>query len=224
MDNGDNWTQLSLPIVVGISLSINSSDHIFAGSFDSGIFRSTDNGNNWLSIGLTDHNVSSLDINSIGHIFAGTYDGGVFRSTDSGENWTPINAGLTNPGVSALAASPNGHIFAGTTGGGVYRSVRSTTSVKENKNEMPFSFELCQNYPNPFNPITIINYEIPIQSNVILKIYDLLGNEVVTLVDEIKNAGRYEIRFDASILSSGVYLYNLEAGNHSAMKKLILIK
>lgn len=85
-------------------------------------------------------------------------------------------------------------------------------------------FSLEQNYPNPFNPVTIINYQLPINNFVSLKVYDTLGEEVTILVNEKKPAGSYEVKFDGSNLPSGVYIYRLTAGNYSASKKLILLK
>ncbi len=94
--------------------------------------------------------------------------------------------------------------------------------------EPPNEFMLEQNYPNPFNPVTRISYTIPAESNniVTLKVYDILGNEIATLVNEKQNPGRYEIEFDADIysLSSGVYLYKLVSGEHTAIRKFILAK
>ena len=86
------------------------------------------------------------------------------------------------------------------------------------------SFALMQNYPNPFNPITQIKYSIPGSSFVTLKIYDLPGNEIETLVNEEKPTGSYTVKFDGSKLSSGVYFYRLQAGEYSSTKKLILMK
>ncbi|HVO72977.1 MAG TPA: cellulase family glycosylhydrolase [Ignavibacteriaceae bacterium] len=86
------------------------------------------------------------------------------------------------------------------------------------------SFFLGQNYPNPFNPSTIITYEIPAVSYVILKIYNILGREVSTLVNGIKNPGRYEVKFDAGNLMSGIYLYRLQAGRFTETRKLIVLK
>ncbi len=85
-------------------------------------------------------------------------------------------------------------------------------------------YSLSQNYPNPFNPSTMINFEIPKQSNVILKVYDVLGNEVSALVDEEKSAGSYQVNFDASALSNGVYFYHLQAGDFVQTRKMILLK
>jgi hypothetical protein len=86
------------------------------------------------------------------------------------------------------------------------------------------SFKLNQNYPNPFNPITTISWQSPVGSWQTLKIYDVLGNEVATLVDEFKPAGIYEVKFDAGKLSSGIYLYQLMAGSVLQTKKLMLLK
>jgi hypothetical protein len=88
----------------------------------------------------------------------------------------------------------------------------------------PASFALEQNYPNPFNPTTTINYQIPISGRVELKVYDLLGREVATLVNDDKAAGRYSIPWNAALMSSGVYFYRLRAGQHTGTKKLLLLK
>ena len=85
-------------------------------------------------------------------------------------------------------------------------------------------FELEWNYPNPFNPSTKIKYSVPQSSNVLLKIYDVLGKEVATLIDEEKPAGNYEVEFNASNLSSGTYFYRLRSGNFVEMKKMVLMK
>ena len=81
-----------------------------------------------------------------------------------------------------------------------------------------------QNYPNPFNPTTKISYQLPVGSWQTLKVYDMLGNEVASLVDEYKPAGKFKIEFRASSLPSGVYFYRLSAGDHIETKKMILLK
>lgn len=89
---------------------------------------------------------------------------------------------------------------------------------------LPTEYSLGQNYPNPFNPNTIIKYDLPKESYVIINIYNVLGERVRTLVDEIKSAGRYSVKFDASSLSSGVYIYSMQAGSYRASNKMLLIK
>ncbi|MGB5896471.1 MAG: T9SS type A sorting domain-containing protein, partial [Ignavibacteriaceae bacterium] len=100
--------------------------------------------------------------------------------------------------------------------------IDNTTEVEDV--DQPASFRLYQNYPNPFNPTTKITYSIPQRSLVLLKVYDVLGNEVATLVDEVKPVGEYEIEFEASELTSGIYLYRLEAPNYVESHKMVLIK
>jgi hypothetical protein len=88
----------------------------------------------------------------------------------------------------------------------------------------PTEFNLFQNYPNPFNPATIIEYSLPQKKMVTLKVFDVLGYEIATLVNEEKSAGNYTVKFDGSKLSSGIYFYQLKAENYISTKKLILLK
>ena len=100
---------------------------------------------------------------------------------------------------------------------------KTPTSVRTSP-DRPSSFSLEQNYPNPFNPTTTISYELPANSFVSLKVYDILGNEVATLTNEKEDAGSYSVKFDGSKLASGVYFYRLTAGNFVNVKKLVLLK
>jgi hypothetical protein len=97
------------------------------------------------------------------------------------------------------------------------------TGVK-GENNVVNSFELKQNYPNPFNPTTKISYSVANKSDVSLKVYDVLGKEVATLVNTTKDAGNYEVNFNASDLASGLYIYKLTAGNFVSTKKMMLLK
>jgi hypothetical protein len=97
------------------------------------------------------------------------------------------------------------------------------TDVEEDE-FLPTQFSLEQNYPNPFNPSTKISWQSPIGSHQTLKIYDMLGNEVATLVDEYLEAGNYEVEFSADGLTSGIYFYKLTSGNFSETKKMILLR
>ena len=98
------------------------------------------------------------------------------------------------------------------------------SSVEEEESILPELFELYQNYPNPFNPETKISYQIPQRGHVTLKVYDILSNEVSTLVNEEKLAGIYEVNYDASNLSSGIYFYRILSGNFIDAKKMLLVK
>ena len=101
---------------------------------------------------------------------------------------------------------------------------QTTITAVEDEESIPTSFELEQNYPNPFNPFTIIKFGLPERSNVLIKIYDILGGEVLTFINEEMEAGWYKKAFNASAYSSGIYLYRIQAGNYISTKKMILIK
>lgn len=101
----------------------------------------------------------------------------------------------------------------------------AVTDVEDNEpTSLVSDFVLYQNYPNPFNPVTKISWQSPVSAHQTLKIYDVLGNEVATLVDEYRNASKYEADFDATNLSSGVYFYELKVENFRTVKKLIVLK
>ena len=98
------------------------------------------------------------------------------------------------------------------------------TGIADNGGNKPLKFQLDQNYPNPFNPTTTINYQLSKNGMVTLKVYDVLGSEVKTLVNEIKQPGAYKVNFDGRSLPSGVYFYRLTAGTFTQTKKLVLMK
>ncbi|MBT8387941.1 MAG: T9SS type A sorting domain-containing protein, partial [Ignavibacteria bacterium] len=109
--------------------------------------------------------------------------------------------------------------------GAVYLYTDFTTGVFGSNVPVSINrYHLYQNYPNPFNPLTKINFQIVNENFTVLKIYDVLGNEITTLVNEVKPTGVYEVEFDAAGLTSGIYFYQLKAGNYLETKKMVLIK
>ncbi|MBI2430337.1 MAG: T9SS type A sorting domain-containing protein [Ignavibacteriales bacterium] len=147
----------------------------------------------------------------------------VFLSTDNGASWT--HQGLVAIGVNILAVNGT-HLFAGTNSAGVWRRPLSEmiTGVNDQTTSPPFQFVLEQNYPNPFNPSTKIRFAVPGLSFVLLKVYNLLGQEVATLVNEEKRAGSYEVQWNAIGFSSGIYFYKLRSGNFVETKRMLMIK
>lgn len=168
---------------------------------------------------------SGSDVN--GNIFMRSFNKGTFLTrlqlnpvaTYFGTTFTPIRAGYRNSTDSCFNTA------SGITGIGVYAFTGCEGTITGIGNtETPLAFRLSQNYPNPFNPVTKIAYALPKSGLVTLKVYDILGKEVATLVNEVKNAGSYSVDFSASGFTSGVYFYKLESNGISDIKKMMLIK
>ena len=207
------------------------------------IYRTTNTGNQWDSIFYlpTEYMNNIESIQSTGTAFAvgnkldsigGNVVISTMKTTNYGTNWVvkEINQNTYISGLSLIDASnflmsggdlystPHGpaKIFKSTNGGNVF--------VNEIGSTMPSSFSLSQNYPNPFNPTTNIKFSIVYSGQVKLIVYDAMGREVQTLVNESLKPGTYETSFDGSTLNSGVYFYKMTAGNYSETRKMLMIK
>jgi Secretion system C-terminal sorting domain len=232
-DKGATWNSLhnGIPKVEDINaLSFNGAT-LFAAT-DYVLYFSSDNGTSWNSTTLpTTSNtwICSLAISPSGggnaDIFVGTNDEGVLVSTNNGATWRSANTGLTDTCVYSLAISGS-YLFAGTNMRGVWkRQLSELTSVQETTpTQVPHQYSLSQNFPNPFNPTTVISYQLAANTVVTLKVYDILGREIKTLINEGQTAGSHSVLFDGSNLASGVYFYRLQAGSFIQTKRLILLK
>ncbi|NLT50639.1 MAG: T9SS type A sorting domain-containing protein [Ignavibacteria bacterium] len=159
--------------------------------------------------------------------YGANFGGGMARISSSGE-WETLtfaNSRIPYYAVKDMALDNLGNLYIASSGFGiaVYNPDGIAVSV-EKTSEIANEFELNQNYPNPFNPSTMISYQLPMSNIVSLKIYDMLGREVATLVNTQQSAGNYEVKFDGSQFASGVYIYRIQAGEFTASKKLMLIK
>jgi len=224
-DNSTDWNLVSFPVpnIGGVAAIGNN---IFAGG-TGGIYKSTDNGVNWTLTSFPYPNVNALaSINNA--VFAGCEKYGFFVSQDFGQTWRNVNENLGNRvSVSRMTISGNDLYGATYVSSVVKVPVSNLVGIPVSGDPvLPDKFNLSQNYPNPFNPTTQINYELRSTNYVVLKIYDLIGNEVATLVNENKNAGHYSVSFDAGKynLSSGIYFYNLQAGEFNQTKRMVLVK
>ena len=148
------------------------------------------------------------------------------KTTNGGANWYQLTSGANiqmndlyfiNTSTGYVAGN-GGFIMVTITGGG------SFVGLNPVGNEIPKDFSLSQNYPNPFNPSTNIIFDIPKDSDVKIAVFDMLGREVQVLANEFKQAGSYEVNFDASGMASGTYFYKLTAGSFVSTKKMILVK
>ncbi|NUM72650.1 MAG: T9SS type A sorting domain-containing protein, partial [Ignavibacteriaceae bacterium] len=118
-----------------------------------------------------------------------------------------------------------------TTSGAVLRSdavkamfIQEVLGAGNDGDVLPFEFSLEQNYPNPFNPSTMITFALPEESEVQVRLYDVLGQQIKVLCDGVKKAGRHNIVFESDGLSGGVYIYTMNAGNFSSAKKMVFLK
>lgn len=156
--------------------------------------------------------------------------GSIFRTSDGGQSWEKQISGVSSSferlmllkedKTAYVLGYDDDHIHLS-----LYRAdLSAIVGVKEDIPTSPKSFSLSQNYPNPFNPSTRITFQISTPERVSLKIYDMLGREVGTLVNEFKSAGRYSAEFNGSNLPSGIYIYELRTDSFAANKKLILVK
>jgi photosystem II stability/assembly factor-like uncharacterized protein len=226
INNGNNWTLVNSGLTnTNVNFLALSGTIIFAGT-DGGIFRSKNNGASWtkFNTGLKDSIITALVFTTNqNRVFTAT-DSGVFYTTLSGVKWTKINRGLKSYSVLSLGTD-NDYIYAGISGSGIWRySLAKMQTDELFANELPTNFSLMQNYPNPFNPTTNVQFSIPNVQFVTLKVFDILGKEVATLVNEKLNAGTYEATFNALQYPSGVYFYRLITDGFIETKKMLLIK
>lgn len=236
-DNGTNWNPLNVGWGENLAVSAIavSGATIFAGTaqvsglptsiIGRGVFRSTDFGASWAPAnnGLTDTSITALVIHDSA-LLAGT-NSGIFLSTDNGTSWKPFNSGLPYLNVATLGLNET-YVYAGIFGG-VWRRPLSEiiSSVQTSHENVVRQFRLEQNYPNPFNPITTIKYSLAKPSHVTLKIFNLIGEELATLVNDQQIAGGHEIIWNAENFSSGVYYCQLKTDNDfTQTRKLVLLK
>ena len=236
-DAGSSWNNITANLPSGTNFGRVTADPSHKGmaylavlsGITSHVLRTTDYGSTWVGLDSTGNGFANVPTKVItvdsatGNIYAGTY-AGVYRSTDNGANWAQFGTGLPNSVVDGMVIQYSSNVLrVGTHGRGAWQ-VNLVTGVAEPALP-PTTFALNQNYPNPFNPTTAISYKLSALSRVTLKVYDVLGREVATLVnDEVQQAGTHEVRFDASRLPSGVYFYTVRFGGMSLTKKMVLLK
>ncbi len=224
-DAGANWHLIDS---VNINCLEMSGKYIYASKEDGGLISSTNKGASWFSItnNIGDSNVTCLAAISGNIVYAGTASG-VYISADGGKTWKAYNGGFSSTAVTSITVNDS-YVFAGIDGMRMWKrpqNIPKANLLSENNDGLaPQEFSLKQNYPNPFNPVTKINFDIPANAFVKLSVYDILGREVVTLVNEYKTQGSYSAEFSGSNLSSGVYFYKLETPEFTDIKRMILIK
>ncbi len=234
-NGGLSWNNIVMPIGFRIPdfykiTFVNDLTGWVAGS-DRRIFKTTSFGDTWSYIDSIAVNpqmrcAEFIDKNTG---FVGGEQGYLFKSTDGGENFVRENSGNFPPALIMSMCFYNDSIGWAVGGGG---KIMKTTNggqtmvyVISQKQELPNEFSLSQNFPNPFNSKTKVNYKIGKEAFIQIKIFDLSGKEIITLINKKQNKGNYEIDFDASELSSGIYFYSLYINNTGMdKKKFVLLK
>lgn len=229
-NGGLNWTSIhtvsgsEIPMISVTNLDLDLAFHTAWSS--GGVWRTGNKWNSFVQVATTGSawgtDIAKDDPTAVSFV---VYGSTAYLSTNGGDNFVSSNIG-SSPNAGVLYYD-KGNLFS-QQGGGVYKLKVLYSVITGNSqisNELPNSFRLSQNYPNPFNPSTTIEYEISSASLVQLKVFDILGNEIQTLVNNYLAPGKYSSNFDASKLSSGVYFYTLvSSGQKIDTKKMILIK
>jgi photosystem II stability/assembly factor-like uncharacterized protein len=229
-DAGMSWKSRSngLPLNTMVTTFGVIGGDLFAGT-SRGIYLSSDYGTTWspVNAGLPVDSTHFLVPNLLAygnHMIAGTSEG-IYLSSYPWTNWVAANAGFNAAALNVHSVVVHGdEFFAGTNDGVWQRPIAQIISSVDSIQQLPVTFRIYQNYPNPFNPSTTISYDLPRRSYVTLKIFNVLGQEVATLVNEIQEEGFKSVKFDAGGLSSGVYFYQLQADNFVENKKMILLR
>ncbi len=201
------------------------------------VVRSTDTGATWNTSGsgLPLYNFVSLIVHPSGNVFVGAWygggGGGVYRSTNNGDSW--MLSGLEDESVWDLIVDHVGNIIAGGNSG-IFKSMNNgdtwartftITSVKQGETLIPEDFVFHQNFPNPFNPSTHFEFSVLQSVKVKLGVYNVLGQEVAVLFNDIAHAGKlYRLTFDAAGLATGIYIARLQSESRTEMRKMVLLR
>ncbi|MCE1165425.1 MAG: T9SS type A sorting domain-containing protein [Bacteroidetes bacterium] len=216
----------------GISTMVNdisaNGNNMYAAAYNK-VYKSTNNGSSWTAANLNSMNCYRLL--SVNNAVLVTGNQGVFLSSNGGADWNSVSDGLSLLDSRALY-SLNDYVFLGTYGAGVYkRPVSQIIGIKNISSGIPEYFSLYQNYPNPFNPVTKIKFDVAAVSgnfgsqHIKIEVYDMLGKDVKTLVNEPLRPGAYEVTFDGSSVPSGIYYCRMLSGNELKNTiKMMLIK
>jgi photosystem II stability/assembly factor-like uncharacterized protein len=231
-NGGVNWTDVLTTVASEIPSMCNTvfdkSKYYCTEWSGSNIYKSTDYGSTWSISHSTGFSGWASDIcrEDPTVIYTGNYGSNSGISTNNGANWLYNTSGQSGSGAGCIVPE-RGYVLSMQTGN-LYKmkfTYTVTTAVPEIISaNIPDKFDLHQNYPNPFNPSTTIKYDISRAGNIKLKVYNQLGKEVAELYNGFVNAGSYQVIFDASALSSGIYFYKLETPDASYTKKMLLVK
>ncbi len=224
-DDGISWSPAGLLVPNVRSISVDRFGRIYYVKLSpSVVYRSADGGASWANILQTSMIPQEMGMDAEGRIYAATAEG-VLLSSDDGATWDDISQGIPVTATWSLVITSNNNVYVGTHWDGVCRRLSpAITSVHDPVIGLPAEAALYQNYPNPFNPSTTIRFNVPSKEHVELRVFDILGREVATLVREMLAPGAYTKQWNAIGMASGVYFYRLQVGNFVETRKLILLR
>ena len=234
-DGGDSWTKIFETYFGYLSSIKFASQNIgYAVGENSIVAKTSDGGSTWFDIVvISQGNYDWQDVYFVDDNIGWLVDlfGAVVKTSDGGLTWIEQIPRFIIPSNYysvyfldslkgwAVGAGEDPNLY-----GRIIRTINGGVTNLDFENGIVSNFNLSQNFPNPFNPSTTISWQSPVAGYQTLNVYDILGNEVATLVNEYRNAGSYEIDFNASSLPSGIYFYKLNAGSFIQTKKMVLIK
>jgi photosystem II stability/assembly factor-like uncharacterized protein len=228
-NGGEFWTSEGLSPEPFYDIAVNNNTNVFAvgGDFEYGAqySKSTNTGLNWNyeNLGFFGQG-QSIDFRTQNEAWMPLgFSGAWAVSYDSGNVWSTFPT-TDNVVIYSVAFPDSLHGIAVGSGGVILKYAPATVGINYLNSEIPESFILHQNYPNPFNPATKINYELRVTNYVLLKVFDILGNEISTIVIEKQNPGNYSYDFNGENFPSGVYFYKLTVGDYTAVKRMVLLK
>ncbi len=198
-------------------------NNLYAAAVD-GIYKTNKDNINWVRVFSTIDNSAFFKILNINNILVIASPRKIFTSLDNGNSWNLLYTAPDKKFIKALKNNSEYLYVSISNYGLIKRAVANLIGVNAINNIMPENFLLHQNYPNPFNPSTNIQYDLPKDNFVTIKVYDLLGKQVAKLINEFKPAGSYLISFDGSKLSSGIYFYKIETKDFIQTKRMVLVK
>ncbi len=249
IDTGKTWKKIFSDLSYRFSWGFHFIDSLYGWYISDSVRFTSDGGNSWKSASLPYFDqIQDVKFISRKRGFAVGYNGSIFSTTDGGVTWNADfhrSSTLLNS-ISIFQKNNISHLWIGGDGFVVEYANTITNNLNLNNKNIPTEFSLSQNYPNPFNPTTTILYSVgtdahPSQNNmhgrafpkesfvnvptlVTLKIYDALGREIATLVNENKEPGNYSVQWDAKKYSSGIYFYKLQSGEKFLIKKMTVVK
>jgi len=225
-DAGVTWS------LMNVTSGMNTINNVFFSDLNTGyishatgLFKTTDGGSSWFQLAAPTGGYNSVQFrNNFGYAVAG--NGKIVKSTDAGINWI-VQPTVTENSLYALYFNSDNFVYAGGVRGTIMKTIPTElilTPVSGISNEIPKEFFVSQNYPNPFNPTTTIKFGLNRQSMVNITIYDITGRKVEELLNANINAGTHEVKWNASVYSSGVYFYTVTTADYRETRKMLLVK